>query len=103
MTDRAYVSGARPRAAARHKLFEPVVLRQDGAPLRAHMLDLSVSGALLHAERPPVSGAHVTIAGELLTVSGRVVWMRGKRFGVRFELPITQAMVQMALRLRQSC
>ncbi len=76
----------RQRGAARHKLFEPFDLCQAGQSVRAHMLDLSVSGALLHAERPPRIGAGVILAFPGLEVAAHVVWVRAKRFGVRFDM-----------------
>jgi hypothetical protein len=88
----------RPRIAARHKLFEPVLLRHGGASVRAHMLDLSTSGALLHAEHPPAPGMHVRVEGERLFVGALVVWTRAKRFGLRFDLPIADAIIAHVLR-----
>jgi hypothetical protein len=88
----------RPRVAARHKLFEPVLLRHGGLSVRAHMLDLSTSGALLHAEKPPLSGGRVTVEGERLFIGAIVVWTRAKRFGLRFDLPIADTIIAHVLR-----
>jgi hypothetical protein len=79
-------------------LFEPVLLRHGGLSVRAHMLDLSTTGALLHAERPPPSGAHVSVEGERLFIGAMVVWTRAKRFGLRFDLPIADSVLARALR-----
>lgn len=100
MSDQASVTaqGLRPRAATRHKLFEPVLLRQGGVAVRAHMLDLSVTGALLHAERPPVIGARVTIHAEGAGAAARVIWVRAKRFGLRFDMPLADATIGLLLR-----
>lgn len=87
----------RPRAAARHKLFEPMVLRLNGAQLRAHMLDLSVSGALVHADRPPVPGDRVGMEKARFAVVGHVVWVRGKRFGVCFDRLLPDSLVQQVI------
>ncbi|WCP13969.1 hypothetical protein sphantq_02408 [Sphingobium sp. AntQ-1] len=87
----------RPRGAARHKLFEPLAMRHAGVPLRAHMLDLSVSGALLHAERPPGIGDSVIIELQEFSAAAHVVWVRAKRFGVRFDVPLTETAVRAIL------
>lgn len=83
----------RPRGAARVKLFQPTTLHGAGAPRRAHLLDLSISGALVHALEPPAVGGFVRIevAGEARIA--RVAWSRGKRFGIRFAMPLTASQV----------
>lgn len=86
------------RRAARLKLFEPVKLRCGGVAVRAHLLDLSVTGALAHSDRPPAPGDHVLIEGESLAVAGRVMWVRAKRFGVHFDLPLACEAVDRAVR-----
>jgi len=99
MTDRGAFTALemRRRGAARHKLFEPLALRHAGVPLRAHMLDLSLSGALLHAERPPQIGDDVVIEFHGWTAAAQVVWVRAKRFGVRFDAPLTDAALRASL------
>lgn len=84
--------------AARRKLFEPVQLRCGRVSVRAHLLDLSVTGALAHSDRPPAPGDHVLIEGASLGVAGRVMWVRDKRFGVHFDLPLTNVIVDRAVR-----
>ncbi|WP_311268930.1 PilZ domain-containing protein [Sphingobium sp. WCS2017Hpa-17] len=99
MTDRAGITalGMRPRSAARHKLFEPLAIRHGGLSCRAHMLDLSVGGALLHADHPPPVGAAVLIEGPELTAGAHIVWTRGKRFGIRFDMPLCDRALQSML------
>lgn len=84
-------SAEQRRHAARRKMFEPVTLSFGGAEMRAHFLDLSSSGALAHCETPPVSGSYVSVEALGLAASGRVMWARGKRFGIQFSLPLTEA------------
>lgn len=83
--------------ATRLKLFEPVQLRLRGAGIRAHLLDLSVTGALAHSEYPPAVGDHVMIEGASLGVAGRVMWVREKRFGIHFDLPLAGGAVERAV------
>jgi len=99
MTDRGAFTALemRLRAAVRHKLFEPLALRHAGVLLRAHMLDLSVSGALLHAERPPQVGDGVVIECHGWTAAAHVIWVRAKRFGVRFDVPLPETMLRVLL------
>lgn len=79
------------RHAARRKMFEPVTLSFRGTEVRAHFLDLSCSGALVHCETPPAPGHYVNVGAPGLATSGRVMWAKGKRFGIQFSQPLTQA------------
>jgi hypothetical protein len=81
------------RSAARHKLFEPVTMEVHGMPFRAHLLDLSCSGALAHAEMPPLPGGRLVTMLSGFAMRGRVIWVRGKRFGLRFDHCLSGAMV----------
>lgn len=83
------------RATARHKLFEPVTLRIDGVPIRGHLLDLSRSGALAHAEGRVVPGARVEMEGIGILTPGRVVWVRNRKFGLRFDHWLSEPLVAM--------
>lgn len=85
------------RAQARQKLFQPTTIVTPAGEARAHLLDLSGTGALLHAATPPMVAARVQVgcAGERRT--GRVVWVRGNRFGVVFTVPLTPAEVARAV------
>jgi hypothetical protein len=86
------------RRATRLKLFEPVLLRVQGSPVRAHLLDLSMTGALAHSDSPPQVGDHVVIEASALSVAGRVMWVRAKRFGIHFDLPLPQPTVDRVVR-----
>lgn len=83
--------GTQRRHATRRKMFEPVTLGFGGAEVRAHFLDLSCSGALAHCETPPAPGNYVNVGAPGFEMSGRVMWARGKRFGIQFSQPLTQA------------
>ena len=85
------------RAQARLKLFQPTTMRGPAGEARAHLLDLSSTGALVHAAAPPMVAARVQIGcgGEMR--AGRVVWVRGNRFGVTFAVPLTPAQVAAAV------
>ena len=51
----------RLRETPRLKLFEPTEMDGPGGTVRAHILDLSATGALVHAVRPPCVGEHVQL------------------------------------------
>ncbi len=89
---------AQRRHAPRHKMFEPVALTLSGVEVRAHFLDLSSSGALVHCEAPPQAGSYVIVHAFDLETGGRVKWARGKRFGIQFSQPLTQAMMDVLIR-----
>ena len=89
---------AQRRHAVRRKMFEPVVLHFDGIAARAHFLDLSCSGALAHSETPPAGGRHISVEAVGLERSGRVMWVKGKRFGIQFSQPLSDADVAALIR-----
>ena len=82
------------RHAVRRKMFEPVALHYGGITARAHFLDLSCSGALAHSETPPLAGSYVAVEATGLERTGRVMWARGKRFGIQFSQPLSDADVE---------
>ena len=84
-----------PRALPRSKTFEPVVLRVADVDHRAHMLNLSVGGACLHARCSLAIWNHVVIDIAGRSLSGRVSWVAGDRCGVRFTNPLTMAEVNL--------
>jgi hypothetical protein len=83
------------RATARHKLFEPVSMRVDGLPVRAHLLDLSRSGALAHADTMVLSGSRVELEGIGILTPARIIWVRDRRFGLRFDNWLSETLVAM--------
>lgn len=86
------------RHAARRKMFEPVALHHDGITVRAHFLDLSCSGALVHSETPPAGGGNIVVEALGLERIGRVMWVKGKRFGIQFSQPLSEAEVESLIR-----
>lgn len=86
------------RHTARHKMFGPVTLCVGDVEMRGHFLDLSTSGALAHCETPPVAGSYVEVNAFGVETSGRVVWARGKRFGVQFSQPLTDEAIGIVIR-----
>lgn len=91
-------SAEQRRHAARRKTFEPVALSFGGIEARAHLLDLSCSGALAHCEKPPAAGSYVSVRAPGFLSSGRVMWAKGKRFGIQFSQPLDQLDVDALIR-----
>lgn len=73
-------------------------MRDGEATHRVHFLNISKTGALMHADRPPAVGATCTfgVVGNLGIA--KVVWVDGKRFGIHFLVPLTDAALEAALR-----
>ena len=80
-----------PRVLPRRKTFEPVVLTVGDTTHRAHMLNLSAGGACLHARCTVSIWNSVVIALHGRELHGRVSWVAGDRFGVRFVAPLSEA------------
>ena len=68
--------------------------------LPARLLDLSRGGALAECHLPPPVGSAVTVARDRLQITARVVWVRGSRFGLAFDCPISA--MEMFLHLGRS-
>lgn len=81
------------RIATRHKVFLPAELSSPAGRTRAHLLNLSATGALLHADAPPANGATVQLHCGTAAWSVRVVWAAEKRFGVVHVTRLTTAAV----------
>jgi hypothetical protein len=62
------------------------------------VVDISRGGACLDADRAHDVGEDVSFHRGSLRAKGRVVWSRGRRFGVQFDEPIraTELLVQMS-------
>jgi len=88
---------ARGRAAKRIKLFQPATLVREGASMRIHLLDISKSGALAHAEAPPAAHASVRVECEGLVRTASVRWSERKRFGLLFDRPLLASEVERLL------
>ena len=81
------------RAKPRLKLFEPTELEAGPAPTRAHLLDLSATGALVHSASPPAPGQSVKLALDGKPRQARVMWVDDRRFGVAFRVPLSDGQV----------
>lgn len=88
--------GAAARDSRRLKVFQPAALASasGGDPLRIHLLDLSSTGALAHADAPPPTTACVTITCGAMEVGATVVWTSGRRFGLRFAAPVCDRLIE---------
>lgn len=70
--------------ARRMKVFHPAELRWNGRATRAHLLNLSATGAMLTTCDPPAEGTHLTLCDGRLRAFARVVWRKGRQCGIAF-------------------
>lgn len=80
---------ARPRSEPRIKIFQLAGLRIDGIALRAHILDISPSGARIHCAIELRRGQRTTLLVEHLHIAATVLWTHDGRAGLRFETRLT--------------
>ena len=92
MIQRNLMGADRPRSA-RHKIFEPTQLHLADGVVRAHLINVSLSGALVHSATPPRRGETVRVEICGTPVAGQVRWVEGSRFGLAFAQPIDPAML----------
>ncbi len=86
------------RIARRHKTFEPATLRSAAGEARAHLINLSATGALVHMVDPPKRGSVVSIDLRHVSADAEVVWTSGSRFGVAFRSRLADATIDILLR-----
>ena len=86
------------RKSKRLKVFEPAVVVQGPRESRAHLLNVSRSGAAIHCERRTQIGEMVTISCGAVRLTGLIVWTEEHRSGVRFIEPIGEAVMATLLR-----
>jgi hypothetical protein len=77
------------RAQPRLKLFEPTEMENGPASTRAHLLNLSTGGALVHSVAPPARGQDIRLALGGAPRQARVMWVEERRFGVSFRVPLS--------------
>ena len=85
------------RAFARMKVFQPGSMEWGATQNRIHLLDLSRGGALVYAQQPPAVGSIVRFVEPSCLSAARVVWARGKRFGVAFAAPIGDSLIDLVI------
>ncbi len=88
--------------AARLKVFQPVEIDYGAGPVRAHLLDLSRSGALLHSAGVVDKGQSFWIVLGHGRHRARVAWRNDKRFGIEFIGKLSDAQIDDVLALQTS-
>ncbi|MBC9030813.1 PilZ domain-containing protein [Sphingomonas sp. JC676] len=81
----------KPRGAPRRKAFQCITIGTAEGDTRAHILDLSRSGARMHASARLEVGASVMLSSEVFLIKGRIVWTKKHIFGVHFEQSISDS------------
>jgi hypothetical protein len=90
------LSGRDPNAAdsrsePRMKVFRIGCAKAGGVQFKVHLLDVSPRGARLHGGQLPGPGARMTLACSTITTTAEVRWVDASRFGVRFDVPLIPA------------
>lgn len=81
------------KRAPRLKVFEPIQLTNGARVLRGHMLNVSITGALVHADASLRAGDIVTIRLRDTDLVARIVRVAGSRLGMMFARPISETML----------
>lgn len=97
MKQRNIVDADRPRSAPRHKVFIPTEIILSTGEMRAHLINVSLSGALAHAVPAPACDELIQVAMCGTQVAARVRWVDGPRFGLSFALPLSPALLKQVL------
>ena len=92
----------RDARAPRLKVFQPITVDYGSGAARAHLLNVSHTGALLHCVCAPDKGATVCVSLGGANCQARVVWRDGKRFGAEFVRQLTVAQIEDVLAAQTS-
>lgn len=96
--DRAKCAARAPRL----KVFQPITVDCGSGATRAHLLNVSHSGAMVHCACAPDKGAAVWIGLGGARNQARVVWRDGKKFGAEFARQLTAAQIDEVLAAQTS-
>ena len=80
------------------RVLLPAELRTETRNATCRVVDLSRGGACLELDSPVPPGREVILHSGAMRTSGKVMWLDGRRCGVRFHSPIraTELLVQMS-------
>jgi hypothetical protein len=89
------------RKSERLKTFEPIILSDTSGEARAHLLNISRTGGLIHAETTLQVGkiVQINLLGEWHV--GSVVWSAPPRFGVSFTIRLSDEKLARLTRQRR--
>lgn len=73
------------RGNRRRPVAAPAILLTGSGQMKAKLANVSRTGALAEAMRPPVRGSSVVVAFRGCTIPALVAWVAGCRFGLEFE------------------
>jgi hypothetical protein len=72
------------RRQRRANVLMAAALEHLGGSLPVKLRNLSSEGALVEGETLPIEGSEITFTRQELSLSAKVVWVRGKRAGLSF-------------------
>ena len=97
MSDEGRSAASRPdqvaRIAPRYKVFEPIEISDGADSMRAHLINVSVTGALVHTDARPDKGKKVDLKIGADWFGGRVMWVVPPRLGLAFNGPLPDAVI----------
>jgi hypothetical protein len=73
------------RKGSRFKVFLPIVISQAGNEAHGQLIEVSNEGARGHSRTVPEPRQPIEIEWEGKTLSAKVVWVKGEKFGVEFD------------------
>lgn len=79
------------RADERRSVLLPAIVHADGGEIRAILLDISRSGAMLAAVEGACAGTAIKLVVDEGLMAGRIIWSEGYRFGVNFDRKLSLA------------
>ncbi len=81
------------RRSRRSNLLMQATLETAGRALRVTLRNLSSDGARVEGDQLPIEGTDLLFRKNELTVTGRVIWSRGRQAGIQFERKLDPGVV----------
>ena len=82
------------RASKRQGVLRGWLMAVAGARRRAHLLNVSETGAKLDADDVPAVGETILLHRDEHALPGRVNWVQDHRFGIAFDARLDSAIVE---------
>lgn len=82
-------SPSQNRRQRRANVLLTAIVEASGRTSDVKLRNLSAEGALIEGDSLPAEGASISFHRAELSVTGKVVWVTGKRAGIQFHEPLT--------------
>jgi hypothetical protein len=93
--DKLVQKRSKQSVAHRFKIFEPTtIIRQNGIEQRAHLIDISLTGAFVYSRPRPALEERIIVAIGTIAINATVKRLDEDRFGIHFSRTLDAATIK---------